>query len=298
VDTDPYQKDNIQQILKAANITISSVPTIVEATALINQKSFDLLICSIDLGDEDGLLLCSLLRAQPVTRQLPILLMAQEGDMARIAKGLDLGANDYIMRPIDANELLARARTQLKQKKHYEQIRKNYEESFMMALIDPLTGAYNRRYLDAHLPRLLERLVPSEKPLSILMIDIDHFKIINDTHGHAIGDAVLKEVVARIMNGLRPSDLVVRMGGEEFAVVLPETSLERGKSVAERIRARVEATPTGANANGDVVRTTISIGISCVPMGVEEPAESLLNRADKALYEAKHTGRNKVVSAK
>src|SRR6202041_937336 len=109
-----------------------------------------------------------------------------------------------------------RTRTQLRQKRHYERIRKNYEESFLMALIDPLTGAFNRRYLDAHLPRLINRTLMSKKPLSVLMVDIDHFKKINDRYGHATGDVVLREVVGRMIKGLRPSDTVVRMGGEEF----------------------------------------------------------------------------------
>jgi two-component system cell cycle response regulator len=213
-----------------------------------------------------------------------------------VAKGLDLGANDYLMRPLDANELLARTRTQLRQKRHYERMRKNYEENFMMALIDPLTGAFNRRYLNAHLPRLLARVVPSEKPISTLMIDIDHFKQINDRYGHATGDGVLREVVNRITNALRPSDLVVRMGGEEFAVILPEIDLAYAVVVGERVRERIAKTPVLTTDTGEAVSVTISIGAACVAEGHAETAESLIKRADAALYKAKQSGRNCLVS--
>ncbi len=296
LEDDPIQKELISNILRLAAVTVTSVDKIPAAAEMARDNQFDLVYVSLDLRAEDGLLLCSMLRAAEATRQLPVLLVGNDSEMTRIAKGLDLGANDYLIRPIEPNELLARTRTQLKQKRHYERIRKNYEDSFIMALIDPLTGAFNRRYLDAHLPRLLSRVVPTEKPLSVVMVDIDHFKKINDTYGHPAGDAVLREVVRRMMNGLRPSDLVVRMGGEEFAVILPETDLAQAMAVSERMRERISQTSVITLDDGETVSATVSIGVSCVPQGMDESEQSLLARADAALYKAKESGRNRVVN--
>jgi two-component system cell cycle response regulator len=258
---------------------------------------YDMVFVSIDLKNGDGLQICPLLRTHESTRQLPILLIANDDQTSRVAKGLDLGANDYLVRPLDANELLARTRTQLKHKRHYDQLRRNYETSMTLALIDPLTGAFNRRYLDAHLPKVIARSSQARKPLSILMVDVDHFKQVNDAHGHAIGDAVLKEIINRIMTGLRPSDLVARIGGEEFAVIMPDTDPAAAATIGERLRDRVAKLPV--SLTGNKVRSlsvTISIGCSSLHLEREDSAESLLERADLALLKAKEGGRNRVVS--
>lgn len=295
VETDPSQRDFIVHTLKAMAVSVECVEKIDEAAILARNDNFDVAYISLELKSEDGLMLCSKLRAYEDTRQLPILLLSSELDMNRIARGLDLGANDYLMCPIDANELMARTRTQLRQKRHYERMRKNYEHSFVMALIDPLTGAFNRRYLEAHLPRLITRTRESKKPLSAFMVDIDHFKKINDQYGHAAGDAVLRATVECMIRVLRPSDIVVRMGGEEFAVILPETDLAASLLVAERVRNNINKSPVVIENNGPSIALAVSIGTSMLG---DEPdtAEMLLKRADEGLYKAKQAGRNRVVS--
>ncbi len=266
------------------------------AEALIETQSgiFDLVMVSLNLQNQDGLAFCGQVRARETTRTLPILLMAMANEIDLVAKGLDLGANDYLLRPLEGSEMIARVRTQLQQKRHYDRLRKNYEQSLAMALVDPLTGAFNRRYLDIHLPRLFARCRAAQKPVSILYLDLDHFKNINDTHGHPAGDAVLKEVVNRITQSLRPQDLVVRLGGEEFAAVLPEIEHKTALNVGERLRLAVAASPVVAQG-GLEIPVTISIGAASAEAELSEPPGKVLGRADNALLKAKQTGRNKVV---
>lgn len=289
----------IVNVLGRMETRVTLTATLAETASRAQAGDCDLVFTSIDLGREDGLQICPLLRTHEKTRQLPILLLANENDVQRIAKGFDLGANDYLMRPLDANELLARTRTQLKHKRHYDRLRGNYERSVAMALVDPLTGAFNRRYLEAHMPKLIERCRAAKKPLAVLMVDIDHFKQVNDTRGHAAGDAVLKEVANRISLSLRPSDLVARMGGEEFAIIMPETEMNVALAISERLRERIGGVPVPVPLAGQKpLRVTISIGVALLPFDREETPEAVFARADAALYEAKNSGRNKVVGDK
>ncbi len=293
-DSVPDQ-EMISATLSAHGCTVDTVDKIGDAASMVRTGFYDVVFASLDLRNEDGLQICPHLRTHEASRQTPILLLANDSEMERVAKGLDLGANDYLLRPLDANELVARTRTQVKHKRHYDRLRKNYEDSLALALVDPLTGAFNRRYLEAHFPRMLARSRAVAKPLSLLMIDVDHFKAINDTHGHGAGDAALRGLVDRVMNGVRPSDLVARLGGEEFVVVMPETSLQVAHGIAERLREYVAATPIALSDKGLETTITISVGCACLSEGKTETMESVLRRADAALYKAKENGRNRVV---
>ena len=232
----------MRETLQRDHNTVYSADTGAKALERALGTPLDLVVVSLTLLNEDGLRLCSQLRSHERTRQVPILLMVDDGDLVQVAKGLELGANDYVVKPVDRNELLARARTQIRRKRYQERLRSNYEQSLSMALTDSLTGVFNRRYVNAHLPRLLERAIDSHKPVSVLMFDIDHFKVVNDTYGHAIGDEVLREVSARASRNLRTFDLVARLGGEEFIVILPDTDGEAALIVAERLRSRIADT--------------------------------------------------------
>ena len=260
-------------------------------------EEFDLVIVSLTLLNEDGLRLCSHLRSHERTRQVPILLMIDEGDLQRVAKGLELGANDYVIKPIDRNELQARVRTQVRRKRYQDRLRSNYEQSLSLALTDSLTGVFNRRYVTAHLPRLLDRAADSNKPVSILMFDIDHFKLVNDTYGHDIGDEVLREVAIRAARNLRNFDLVARLGGEEFVVIMPDTDGESALQVAERLRQRIGDTKFEIRAPEKEITVTVSVGVA-VGGRVGDTADTLIKRADEALYEAKRSGRNRVIADK
>jgi two-component system cell cycle response regulator len=247
------------------------------------------------MGKVDGLRLLAQLRAGEPSRLAPILLVADQAQLPRLAKGLDLGANDYVLRPLDRNELIARARTQVRRKRLQDRLEENYQKSLSLALTDGLTGVYNRRYLDAHLDGLFRHIPDGAAGPALLIFDIDWFKRVNDTYGHAAGDAVLREIAARAGRHVRAFDLVARYGGEEFVVVMPETPLPVALLVAERLRAALAEKPVLVGEAPLELQVTVSIGVAAT-RDPGETAASLLRRADEALYAAKTEGRNRVVS--
>jgi two-component system cell cycle response regulator len=296
LEDNPADQKFILDKLNEIGVSVVVAGTIAQTLPLAEEGDFSAVIASLNLKEEDGLQICPQIRAFEATRLLPILLLANDGEIARVAKGLDLGANDYLMRPLDSNELIARTRTQLKQKRLYDRLRRNYEKGLSLALVDPLTGAFNRRYLDARLPKAIQRTHQDSKPLSILMIDIDHFKQINDKYGHSAGDAVLKEIVSIITNNLRPFDLVTRMGGEEFVVIMPEADISVAFSVGERLRQRIAEKSMSMESGAPPISVTVSIGCAEIRHEPLETEVTVLKRADEALFEAKRGGRNRVVS--
>ena len=257
-------------------------------------SDFDLLIVSLNLTAADGLRLCSQIRSLDRTRHLPIIMLVEPGDEARLLRGLDLGINDYLVRPIDRNEMMARVRTQITRKRYSEHLRTRLVESVELSVRDALTGLYNRRYMQCHLKTLVEEAAGAGRPLSILVIDIDHFKQINDTYGHDTGDAVLREFAGRIRGSTRGADLVCRMGGEEFVIVMPDTDIRLACHVGERLRSSIATMPFPVAGQQDI-HITASVGVATLESRADTPA-SLFKRADKALYGAKHAGRNRVVS--
>ncbi|SDP60927.1 response regulator receiver modulated diguanylate cyclase [Phyllobacterium sp. YR620] len=260
------------------------------------QGNYDCLVISSNLSDFDPLRICAQLRSLDNTRSLPIILIARPGEETLIRRALELGVNDYVMRPLHPNELLARLRTQLRRKAYHDGLRASVVKTYEMAVTDSLTGLHNRLYLETHLATLFKRAVERRRPLSVLMTDIDRFKLINDTHGHDGGDEVLREFAKRLRRNVRGSDLASRYGGEEFFIVMPDTDTSIAAVVAERIRREVASTPFPVNKNAISVPVTISVGIASVlPTG--DSVSALLKRADDALYDAKAAGRNRVVSA-
>jgi two-component system, cell cycle response regulator len=293
VEDSPLDQDKINETLLRDRHVVRAVERGEEAVSAMQEEDFDLVIVSLALENEDGLRFCSQLRSNERTRHIPILAIADESDLERSAKGLEIGVNDYILKPVDRNELMARVRTQIRRRRYQERLRLNYEESLSLALTDSLTGLFNRRYLLAHLRRLLDRISENKKPLSTLIFDVDHFKQVNDTYGHAVGDEVLRELAQRVANGARSFDLVARIGGEEFAVVLPDSGLETAMMVAERLRKTVEGRPFRVSGPAADLNVTISVGVSFATSPDENPME-LMKRADEGLYVAKRSGRNKV----
>jgi two-component system cell cycle response regulator len=257
------------------------------------EGNYDLLIVSLGLENFDGLRLCSQMRSLERTRNVPILAISEAENNNRLVRALEIGVNDYLVRPIDKNELLARVRTQIRKKRYTERLRDNVQLSIEMAITDALTGLYNRRYMETHVETLVEQAAARSKPLAVLVLDIDYFKSVNDSHGHDAGDDVLREFAIRIRKSIRGIDLACRFGGEEFVVIMPETDIAVATMVAERLRRRIASEPFPIQQGKRSLEVTISIGIAA--LGPQDNAAAVLKRADQALYRAKRDGRNRVV---
>lgn len=293
LEDDQFAAARMAETLRPIASSILHASSCAQAQGLLD-ADIELIITSLSIAESDPLRLVSQCRANESFRQLPILLIAEERDLCRLAKGLDLGANDYLIRPVDRNELLARTATQVRRKRLQDRLQESYRRSLSLALTDELTGLYNRRYLSAHLDELIGRVHNDGISAAVLLFDIDHFKQVNDTYGHAAGDDVLRELAARTVNSVRSVDLVARFGGEEFVVVMPETDLAIAAAVAERVRAAVAREPFALRGIGEKLSVTISVGVTAA--GDHDDRDKMLKRADDALYAAKTRGRNCVVA--
>jgi two-component system cell cycle response regulator len=265
-----------------------------EALFRAAESDHDLIIVSLALKDFDGLRLCSQIRSLERTRNIPILAIAEADNTAQLARGLEIGVNDYLLRPVDRNEMLARARTQIKKRRYTERLRDNVQTSIELAITDGLTGLFNRRYMETHLGTLVEQSAERDKPITVLVLDIDYFKAINDSYGHDAGDDVLREFALRMRKATRNIDLACRYGGEEFVIVMPETDMAVATMVAERLRRRIASEPFAIQQGARHLEVTISIGIAALS-AADDNAATILKRADRALYRAKRDGRNRVV---
>ncbi|HWU78739.1 MAG TPA: diguanylate cyclase, partial [Caulobacter sp.] len=254
----------------------------------------DLVIVNAVAKSFDGLRFTASLRSEERTRQLPVLAMVDPDDRGRMVKALEIGVNDILSRPIDPQELAARVKTQIQRKRYTDYLRNNLDHSLELAVTDQLTGLHNRRYMTGQLDSLVKRAGLGGDPVSALLIDIDHFKKINDTFGHDVGDEVLREFALRLASNVRAIDLPCRYGGEEFVVIMPDTALADALRIAERIRNHVAGSPFKVAQGQEMLTVTISIGVSATA-GESDSPEALLKRADEGVYQAKASGRNAVV---
>jgi two-component system, cell cycle response regulator len=276
-------------------VTIVNDPQQGVATTTGTAERFELVIINLDMDGFDALRLCSQLKSLEQTRQTPILIIVDPDDHQRLLRALDMGVNDYLIRPIDKQELLARVNTQIRRCRYTETLRLNVQASIEMAVTDALTGLYNRRYLESHLTQLVEHSVKRGKALSVLTLDVDYFKAVNDTHGHDAGDRVLQELAGRIRANIRNVDMACRTGGEEFVIVLPATEIDVALKIGERTRKSVAGKPFNAGVAAPLT-ITISVGVAAL-QGIDDKVEDILKRADQALYRAKREGRNRVIQA-
>ncbi len=294
VEDKPSSVRRLQQGL-AQTFGLTIVDNPVDALAAAQAEEFDVVIVSLSLSGGDGLRLCSQMRSSDAMRQTPMLLITDVGDTAQLLRALDLGVNDYIIRPIEVAELRARVRTQLRRRRYTQKLREVVTSAVELAVTDSLTGLYNRRYLETHLQSLMARGDAGDRQVCLLIFDIDFFKGVNDTYGHEAGDDVLREFSSRLKRSVRGIDLVSRYGGEEFVVVMPETDTAYAKKVAERLRRDVEREAFLTTA-GVHIPVTVSIGLASYS-GTGDSTAALVRRADEALYAAKRSGRNRVVAS-
>jgi two-component system, cell cycle response regulator len=294
VDDRPTSYERLANSLgQVHNVEIETNPQ--QAMLRAPEGNFDLVMVSLSLDNFDGLRLCSQLRTMERTRKVPLLIIADIDDEQRILRGLEIGVNDYLTRPVDRNEMLARVRTQVRRKRYIDSLGNAVTQSMEAAIVDTLTGLHNRRYMQSHLTQLINEGASSGTAFSLMILDIDHFKLVNDTWGHDAGDEVLKEFSARIRKAIRGIDMACRSGGEEFVVLMPETEPQVAQLVAERIRMRVERQPFPIYGGKKSISVTVSVGVSGYRAG-HTTADALMKRADEALYRAKRDGRNRVIA--
>jgi two-component system cell cycle response regulator len=288
-------RDRISPFL---NAKIEALPEQRALEALQSQRNIpDAFVIASDLGEPNsGLRLLAELRSREATRHAAIIIMHAPKDRNAAVMALDLGANDLITDGFDPEELALRLRGQIRRKLEADRLRVTVEDGFKLAAIDPLTGLYNRRYALPHLTEIAKRAREKQRPFAIMLLDLDRFKDVNDTYGHAAGDAVLVEVARRVRDNLRGVDMVARIGGDEFLVAMPETALSQARFAAERLRQVVEETPISIGEGQQEITVTLSIGLS---MGGRDeamslPIEKLIEDADQALFGSKAEGRNQV----
>lgn len=295
IDDDMVQCRKIQERFEGKQrVTVLNDAASFEGMVRQSAKTVDLYMINTHLVDADGLRLATHIKSIESERHVPIIMLVEEEDTHLMLKGLELGINDYLVMPIDYNEMQARVKTQIRRKRYQDALKSNYQQSISMAITDKLTGLYNRHYLDTHLNNMVRHALANQKPLSLMIMDMDHFKSVNDSFGHDVGDEVLRQLSQIIIGAVRSSDLAARFGGEEFVVLLPESDFPSAFGMAERMRRTVEEYVFRITHAQGVLNKTLSIGVSTLNMAGDSP-EHLIKRADAALYEAKHGGRNRVM---
>jgi two-component system cell cycle response regulator len=291
--------DNARQVQKMVDHLSAEHRPMVEsdpAAAMIAARGpIDLMIVNVSSAEFDGLRFVAQTRSTEAARRIPILAVVDPADRSRLLKALELGVNDILLRPVDSEELEARARTQIKRKRYADFLKQKLDYSLEMAVTDALTGLHNRRYMAGQLQALMSRAGHGGDPVAVLVLDIDHFKLVNDGFGHDAGDEVLREFAVRLATNVRAIDLPCRLGGEEFVVVMPGASLEDAAQVADRIRRDVATQPFPIMGGTEALTVTVSVGVAA-STGASDTPDALLKRADEGVYEAKARGRNQVIA--
>jgi len=258
----------------------------VDVLEIVKTEKINLILLDIMMPDMDGFEVCKRLKANLNTKDIPIIFITAKTDEDNIEKAYEIGAVDYITKPFKPKELLAKVKRELK-------LQDLQNELKLLASTDPMTKLYNRRYFTEISEHIFDLSHREEKNLSVIMLDIDKFKNINDTYGHKVGDEVIIDLANILKTVQRKSDINCRFGGEEFVILLPNTSLEGATVVAQKIRETIENSVIKIEAQKDI-KYTASLGVSKVDIQNDRNVEKAIQRADKALYEAKNSGRNKV----
>lgn len=300
VEDSPSQRSHITEILKTRGFDVRAASGGIEALKQAKTDPPDVVVLDVVMADMDGYSVCRWLRLTEATRDLAIIMLTVKGEVSNKVEGLNVGADDYLPKPFDGQELEARIFAALRTKGTQKELRRRNTELEdllqrveVMAMTDALTGLFNRRRFVDVLKREWATSKRYKNPISVLMVDIDHFKRVNDTHGHSTGDQVLKEVANVISASLRQVDVAARYGGEEFAILLPHTRLDDAAIVAGRIHEKVRSREVALE---DIsLGVTVSVGAASNEDDGAQTEDELMARADAALYRAKQSGRDQVV---
>jgi two-component system, cell cycle response regulator len=266
--------------------------SVIEAFKIVLNHPVDVILCDLEMPGMDGFKFLNMVSAREDLRDIPVIMITGRTDSETKIRGLEQGASDYVTKPFEPGELVARVKVQLKIKTLQDSLKKSNLELLQLSNTDPLTHLSNRRCLMETLEKELKRAERGHSPLSLIMVDIDHFKRVNDTYGHQQGDVVLVEVAKVLMEHLRDYDMAARFGGEEFSLILPETELLPAVQVAERLRQSASQLSLPPPLQG--LRLTISLGVATFPHAKIRNVDDLVRGADEALYQAKREGRNRV----
>jgi two-component system, cell cycle response regulator len=260
-----------------------------EAVTVCRQERPDVVLLDVEMPRMDGHLVLASIKRDPALVDVPVVFVTARVTTEDVVQGLDLGAHDYLRKPFEPSELLARVHAALRTKRLQDELRLRNAELDQVSRTDALTGLHNRRHLEERLAEQVSLLKRHGGDLGVVLLDVDRFKRINDEHGHAAGDAVLRILAGRVRESLRAEDVPGRWGGEEFLVLLPATGIDGTASVAERVRQSVARDPF--QLSGIELAVTVSVGAAA---GVDDGWEGLVRRADACLYAAKEGGRNRV----
>jgi two-component system, cell cycle response regulator len=292
VDDDASIRRLVGALLAREGYQVIEASTAAEARSKLLEFPWDLVILDRRLPDEDGVTLCRQIKANPALRGRYVIMLTGDTEAAEKIHGFDLGADDYVTKPFNHLELLARLRAARRIVDLQKELIVSNRRLELLSITDGLTQLYNHRHFQEEFSRMFDEANRYQRPLSLALLDIDFFKKVNDTYGHAAGDIVLREVASLFISSIRAADLAARYGGEEFAVLMPETTLQAAEAFAETIRRSVEAQPI--ETEEAQIPVTLSIGVSSFPHTHFRHQREMIEAADRALYRAKRGGRNRV----
>jgi two-component system, cell cycle response regulator len=283
----------VRRMLVAGGHTVAEAADGAAALAICRERPPDVVLLDVEMPEMSGFDVLAAMKADPGLRDIPVVFLTGRSNTADIVDGLRLGAHDYLRKPCEPTELQARVQAAARVKRLQDELRQRNQELDLLSRTDSLTGLHNRRHVEEYLARVASLARRNAEPIAVLIVDIDHFKSVNDGHGHDAGDAVLREVANRMTSNVRLEDMIGRWGGEEFLAVLPGTPAQGAAELAERLRQVVADEPCRL-PDGGTIQVTVSLGCAASMLADAGP---LVRSADAALYEAKELGRNRVVVA-
>jgi len=292
-DDDRVTREYVGGLLRGNGMQVQTAPDGREALEIARRGEVDLVLLDVMMPGLDGIDCCRLIKSMTQESFLPVILLTAKSDPKSRVEGLRIGADDYLGKPFDERELLARVNGMLRIKKMHDEVRGARERLEELSVRDEMTGLYNYRYLTTRLGEEFKRAERYKDPLACVMIDLDHFKRVNDGHGHDVGDAVLREVAVRLRQAVREIDVVARYGGEEFLLILPSTHFSGALTVSDRVWRAMRESPM-CGPSGVQLKVTLSAGVALYPSRDVRTKDDLLKAADRALYQAKDDGRDRV----